>query len=85
MSACSSGLTPQQLQDAGFVPCPQWPCGLPQERGSLYVCHLPQGPAYVLCPDDTDEIHAFVGEWLNPRVYFSMVASDARQLLRLLS
>lgn len=81
----SPPLTAEQLQEAGFVPCQQWPSGLQPAGRTLYVHPLPEGPAYVVCTPSSAEVQAFVGDWHRPLVYISGLVADARLLLSMLS
>ncbi|UOG73084.1 hypothetical protein MTX78_13215 [Hymenobacter tibetensis] len=78
-----SRLTSSQLQEVGFSPCSHPPHGW-QYAGDVYVQHLPKGSAYVLCIEHSEEVEAFIGDWMNPLAYFYWPAADTQKLSGLL-
>ncbi len=47
--------------------------------------HLPKGPAYVLCVNQSDEVEAFIGDWMNPLAYYYWPTADTQKLRTLLN
>ncbi|HEX8425389.1 hypothetical protein [Hymenobacter sp.] len=74
-----SRLTSTQLQEVGFRPCSHPPHSW-QHAGDVYVQEVPKGSAYVLCLENSDEVEAFIGDWMNPVAYFYWPNADANKL-----
>jgi len=45
----------------------------------------PKGPAYVLCVANSEEVEAFIGDWMNPLAYYYWPAADPEKLSALVS
>ena len=77
-------LTSTELREVGFRPCLHPPHGW-QYAGDVYMRQSPKGPAYVLCVANSEEVEAFIGDWMNPLAYYYWPAADPEKLSALVS
>lgn len=82
MSPLSSALTPESLQQAGFILQPELPSGTRYTQGDLYMRLNFKGTVRVFLAHQTDQVEISSGSIYEPQVHYTGPVLDLAQLLR---